>query len=541
MNPASLDPHSAQQTSYSRTGRLRHSFHLGPGWSQAIKAQAANNQSHLNSTHHLDGGSVYPEENNYWLCNPSNTSHRLRSYSVSNELPYYCNRFANTGQPSDTPQRHLPSPYPQAPRNRHSNYTNVPLTPFNGQSRPIECRPQNQLVCLPNPPSSSTVNSNSNPKSSRPPLQRPNSLHLTSSLTSSSPESQQSFTNPASHRQSRSPLKRSQSAKQYADSILIRDLDPIHPENRPHGQHPAVAAAASVDHFRTGRAEDRSKIHPKASTTISAVQANRVVPTGLPPSRLAVTANTNYNAHLKNSQNELVEIIENYNHGLSTASAAEAVGQQQQQQQQNRSSNHPGTQSTSLSHQQLTSQLSNKSLHHRTDDEFKQGLPQQQSSFKENSHQRAGKHRSSDGNQIDQCSINNSLDASDQGDTELAYSIKEKYRDCTTNTNGIVFGSRDRGSIHRNNSRKSTASIDKQRLGAAPDQPPSKQPVGGRGSLLNTATPSGLPGSGISSSGYSSASRLYKSNLDKDLLPPLSVDASAEDLLIDDEELGGLI
>ena len=274
------------------------------------------------------------------------------------------------------------------------------------------------------------------------------------------------------------------------------------------------------------------------------MQANRVVPTGLPPSRLAVTA-INYNAHLKNPQNELVEIIENFGHGgLSTASPAVAISQQQQQQQQNRSSTHPGTQSTHQSqspHQLLTSQLSTKSLHHRTDDEFKQGsaLPQQ-SSFKENSHQRASKHRSSDGNQIDQCSINNSLDTSDQGDTELAYSIKEKYRDCTTNTNGIVFGSRDRGSIHRNNSRKSTASVDKQPLGVgtAPDQ--SSKQSSGRSGLLNTATPSGLPGSGISSSGYSSASRLYKSNLDKDLLPPLSVDASAEDLLLDDEELGKL-
>lgn len=527
MNPASLDPHSAQQTSYSRTGRLRHSFHLGPGWSQAIKAQA-NNHSHPN--HNLDSNSSSYPEDNYWLCNLSNTSHR-RSYSVSNELPYYCNRFANTSQPSDT-QRHLPSPYSNStPSSHHINYSKS-LTPFNGQSIPIECRPQNQLVCLPNPSSSSTVNSNSNPKSSRPPLQRPNSLHLTSSLTSSPESLTNSASQPAAYRQSASSsLKRSQSAKQYADPILIRDhLDPEHR----HGQQPGT----NNHSFRTGRAEDRLKIHPKSSTTISAVQANRVVPTGLPPSRLAVTA-ANYNGHLKNSQNELVEIIENFNHGLSTASSAEAVGQQQP----NRSSNHPGTQSTPLSHhshQLLTSQLSTKSLHHRTDDEFKQGsdLPQQ-SSFKENSHQRVGKHRSSDGNQIDQCSINNSLDASDQGDTELAYSIKEKYRDCTTNTNGIVFGSRDRGSIHRNNSRKSTASIDKQRLGTGLDQP-SKQP-GGRGALLNTATPSGLPGSAISSSGYSSASRLYKSNLDKELLPPLSVDASAEDLLIDDEELGEFI
>lgn len=256
--------------------------------------------------------------------------------------------------------------------------------------------------------------------------------------------------------------------------------------------------------------------------------------------RYAVTAE-NLNAHLINqSKNELVERIDNFNNKQNGLSAPNSIAVAVNHSQSNHTT---GTQSTiQQSHNptltsQASSTKSNTQIVHSTDEEInsKQNIKEKTTS---SIHQqnRSKKHRSSEGNIIN---TNNSLEQSDQGDIELAYLIKsgDKYRDCTTTSNGIVF--RDRGSIHRNNSRKlttGTAGIDNKStslgLITTDQQQINKQHTNRSGLVSNNSNI--LP---TSSSGYSSASRLYKTNLDNEL-PSRSIDASAEDSLLDDEELG---
>lgn len=516
----------AQQASYSRTGRLRHSFHLGPGWSQANTN--TNTQANSTTVSYLD---------NYWLCNSSTGR---RSYSVSNEFSHSNDEQFQQHDNFSDKQRQL-----SHHNSLHLNNSNLskPLTPLNRrhQSELIEQRRPTNLVCLSdhNNTNHSRIETNFNNLNTRrntnQKTRRPTSLNLTSSLTNSpvSPFSTKNTEknynynnhNIINNRQSqsaRSSLKRAHPIKQYSDSLLERELAREDQLSTFHFNKPTITASA-------------------------AVQSDRVVPTGLQPSRFAVTA-VNYNAHLANQpQNELVEIIDTYTHsGVSTANSAVAVNSTLQ----NSQPTHTGTQSTTQqqqppppsqsqshnNHQLLTSQLSNKSNHLVHSNSTKTNEEINKQTIKETTqHHRPTKHRSSEGNIIS--TNNSSLDTSDQGDIELAYSLKDrdKYRDCTTNTNGIVFRS-DRGSIHRNNSRKSTAgAVDKLPNLTAEQQ--TKQQTNRSGLVSSNI----LPGSGInSSSGYSSASRLYKTNLDNELLPSRSVDASAEDLLLDDEEIGEL-
>lgn len=427
------------------------------------------------------------------------------------------------------------------------------LTPFNGQSITTEQRRPNSLVCLANSINQTNISSdisNQLISNSRTPQKRPTSLNLTSSLASSPASSITNFSNNNNNsaienrlsQSARSSFKGHQPIKQQlSDIVSTKDL-------------------GRKNYFSS----EHSKIYPKSTLTAAAAvqsnRVNRVVNAGLQPSRFAVTA-ANYNAQIANQS--LNELVDNFTHnGHQAVATTVAVNQPNLQQSHHNSISNNNNISTNQQsqHQLLTSQLSNKSNRHQSlvhkpsDEEIKQqqsstatNLQRQNSKNEYNttSNTRAAKHLSSD-NQIEN-NTNNLLDTNgDQGDIELDYSIKDKYRDCTTNTNGIVFRS---GSIHRNNSRKSTAGIVLEKQ--TPDLKLQQQQQN-RSGLLNTSSntsglvtsnsnliPNLLPGSGLqSSSGYSSASRHYKSNLDNELPSRSSIDASAEDLLLDDEELG---
>ncbi|KAK4337324.1 hypothetical protein RND71_043610 [Anisodus tanguticus] len=255
-----------------------------------------------------------------------------------------------------------------------------------------------------------------------------------------------------------------------------------------------------------------------ATTATAAAQYNRVAPTGLQPSRFAATA-AYYNAQLTQTGKKKLVEIDNIHRGGGTAAAAAVAGQQS---------------STQQHHSSLLNKQSNNSHHH-------QQIYHSQSHQQENPHKQINekvKTRS-----VDQKNSEKELKTKqqrrfsdgqtessiiDQADIDLTYSSKEKYKDCTTNNNGIVF--RDRSSSHRNGSRKILHNDKKERNSISSNI---------NNSCVITGNNNLIPGSGISSSGYSSASRLYKANLDNEL-PSRSVDASAEDLLLDNDELESL-